>query len=485
MSGHDERAVAQFRRQIGALLLLKHVLTSLTLWAFLSGVLVLALRTLGVSSITLLWGLLTLPLALIPAILRTRRRLPTRSAILAALDRHGTCGGLLMASEETSLSGWERKLPTVTAPSVQWRNGRAWAQFAGAQAFLFFGLLLPQSLADMGAPPPLDVSRQQAKLEKQIDVLREEALLEPKRAEDLKTKLDQLRREARGNEPARTLDALDHLKELVKKTAKEATESAEKKSQSLGRTDTMLETLKKKGEGSADRSETLKKKDREDADKLDPKTTAEAMEQLKSLTRQAAAENDALKDSLELDRELSDSLDSGSLSKEQMDKLKDLLKDAKSSLSKKLGKMVKADLIDLDDLKKCEGACEGNCEDLLAYLKSKGASKSLCSACRKPGRGGPGSKKDDAPAPLTFGKPTDENGFTFKEEALPPARLQALKESKRLGLSVGTPQKSGSAEPSDSGALDTSAAGGGSASTHVVLPRHRGSVERYFDRSAK
>ena len=101
----------------------------------------------------------------------------------------------------------------------------------------------------------------------------------------------------------------------------------------------------------------------------------------------------------------------------------------------------------------------------------------------KAGKGGvtrgPGAAK------LNFGDETTEDGFKFKEEALPPARLQALKDSKVQGLSAGAPQKGGEAGPTQAGALAGSQAGDGSASTQVVLPRHRGAVERYFDRAKK
>ena len=48
--------------------------------------------------------------------------------------------------------------------------------------------------------------------------------------------------------------------------------------------------------------------------------------------------------------------------------------------------------------------------------------------------------------------PTTKDGFTFKQEALPPAQLQALKDSKIQGLSTGVPQKGGDSGLPGSGA---------------------------------
>ena len=71
---------------------------------------------------------------------------------------------------------------------------------------------------------------------------------------------------------------------------------------------------------------------------------------------------------------------------------------------------------------------------------------------------------------MAWKDPTSDDGFKFKEEALPPSSVQAFKDSITVGLSAGSPGKTKA---------------DGSASTQVVLPRHRQAVERYFERAAK
>ena len=175
----------------------------------------------------------------------------------------------------------------------------------------------------------------------------------------------------------------------------------------------------------------------------------------------------------------------GTLTPEQLEKLKELLKDAKGELSRKLGRLCKAELIDAERLEKCGKAGECDCEGLAAYLKEKGGSGELCAAMcltKEGGRGG--LTRGPGAAAMLWKDPTTEDGFTFKQEALPPARLQALKDSKITGLSTGAPQKGDQGGAAQS-ALAGSTGDGGSASTQVVLPRHRGAVERYFDRTKK
>ncbi|HUX00356.1 MAG TPA: hypothetical protein VMY35_05185, partial [Phycisphaerae bacterium] len=57
-----------------------------------------------------------------------------------------------------------------------------------------------------------------------------------------------------------------------------------------------------------------------------------------------------------------------------------------------------------------------------------------------------------------------------------------LKENRLVGVSIGAPTVEAPADPTGQGGLDGAAAGGGSAHVHTVLPRHRGSVKRYFER---
>src|SRR4051794_38740719 len=119
MRQNEERAIADFRRALASVYLLRHGLTALTLWAFLYGTAVLALRgAAGLSRLDLLWGLASLPHARAPAAILALRRLPSRDRVRAALDHHGRCGGLLMAGADHALAGWQAEVPDVRQPQL-------------------------------------------------------------------------------------------------------------------------------------------------------------------------------------------------------------------------------------------------------------------------------------------------------------------------------------------------------------------------------
>jgi hypothetical protein len=98
-----------------------------------------------------------------------------------------------------------------------------------------------------------------------------------------------------------------------------------------------------------------------------------------------------------------------------------------------------------------------------------------------PGRGG--TSRGPGAAQLNYGNETKEEGLKFKERELPEGELAALK-SQVIGVSKGAPEKEARPGDAGSGALAGAAAGGGSANTQPVLPRHKGAVERYFERPA-
>jgi hypothetical protein len=100
----------------------------------------------------------------------------------------------------------------------------------------------------------------------------------------------------------------------------------------------------------------------------------------------------------------------------------------------------------------------------------------------RPGRGG--TSRGPGAAKLNFDNETKEEGLKFKEETLPEGAITSLK-SRVIGVSRGAPEKEPKVGDAGSGALGDAKAGGGSANTQVVLPRHRGAVERYFDRPAE
>jgi hypothetical protein len=435
----QDNAIQRCRRRLALLLVLKYALPLATVWGFVWGTAVLALRAAaGMERKPLLWGLAGLAACLAAAIALSRRRMPSATAIRALLDEQSGCGGLLMAGAEQELGGWRQKMPPLRLPRIQWDGRRAAMLLAIAAGFVLLAFLAPQGLADLTATSPLEIDREFARLIAQIALLKGESILTPERADKLKDKLAELREHSSGKDPARTLEALDHLRTLAGETARAAAEDHTRRSERFGEAEALAEML------------------RLGADMLSPR-----------LKREMTAQLTGLLDKSGLDvKQLAEGIDP-----EALKKLTEALRSGKIDLASQVEKMHKAGLIDAELLSKCRRAGECDSETLRAFLqKNKGK------ISRGPGE-----------APLTWSKPGSEDGYKFKEEVLPPGAIAALKSSplnvpgERVGRTVH--HKAGG--PASSGALNEATAGGGSANTEIILPRHRAAVERYFERKSE
>jgi hypothetical protein len=120
-------------------------------------------------------------------------------------------------------------------------------------------------------------------------------------------------------------------------------------------------------------------------------------------------------------------------------------------------------------------------------LKEGGAKASVAELVEKYGGGGRGGLgKGPGKTEMTFGEKSSEEGVGFKGNILPPASQKALREGGVAEVGARAPEVGKpSAGAAQTGALGGAAAGGGSANTGVVLPRHRGTVGRYFERPAR
>jgi hypothetical protein len=202
----------------------------------------------------------------------------------------------------------------VDGPALRWRSGRSGAMAVVGLTFLAIAFLVPASFARIGTPK-LDVRREAERLEEQLQVLKEEKVLDKQRAHELKEKLEQLRKDALARDPVKTLEALDFLQDTTHKSAQEAAEAAARKIEEMAKAGALAEALEKNG------------------NKLDAAQMKEAMNQLAGLMKKAEAEN-ALAEA-GLDQEILDKIKEGKpLTKEEMKKLADALKGAKGELAK-------------------------------------------------------------------------------------------------------------------------------------------------------
>lgn len=344
-----DQVISRLRRQIATVLILKQSLLWLAAWTFVWGTFVIVWRVATQSAANELWyGLAAAPVLAVFAGAVAVRGLPSRNRLRALVDGASACGGLLMADAQTPIGPWRQSLPEPANIGVRWRGGQAWLTFVAGVAFVLVALLFPDSWVTLAAARHLDITQDVEQLAAQLEVLKEEAVLEPKRADVLKDRLQKLQDDASGLSPVKTLEALDHLRDIANQAAREAAESAKKKTEKLGQ-----------AEGLAD---GIRKNDGE----LNPKVEKEAFATLAGLVQQAAAETGLLD---KLDAELLKALQNSKLDAEQLKKLASALKGGRLDLSKMLEKLHAAKLIDAELLKKCEEA--GKC-DVAGMLKEQG-----------------------------------------------------------------------------------------------------------------
>lgn len=470
----DEAAIQELRLKIALPAFGSRVMMLAGAWCLLWGTSVLVLRAAGGwSRPVMLWGAVGLAPALLVAGRMALRQRPSEAAARAALDRVNGCGGLLMAADETEIGEWRRHLPSLDVPGVRWNARRPAIVLLAGVAFVALGFTVPQRFVETMASRRLDVSRDVVRLSEQIETLADVKVIEAQQARALKEKLDQTAEGASGLDPVKTWEALDHLEDSLARTAAEAAEKAAAKAGSLAKGEVLAEALQ------------------EDGPALDPETLREALDELEKIADGAAQENEDLM--RDLSPELAEALKGGQLSDAQLAEARKLLGQARGRLVEMAGKLEARGLIDArlaQRLQEAGGGGEsadgGGMDDAAAELReflSQNPGMSIDEAiarCQNPGRGGVDRGRGDAE--MTWKDGTSEDGVKFKEQELPKAKLDAMKDSRLSAVSMGTPKVDEKAGGSRGGALKDAAAGGGAAFTHTILPRHQGAVKKYFER---
>ncbi|MBN1395841.1 MAG: hypothetical protein JW959_12535 [Pirellulales bacterium] len=463
-----DREIARLRFRIGAVLALRECLRLFFAWLMIWAAVVVGLRAVfRLDPIALLWGLLGLVAAAAAGTLLAVRKMPTASAIRAALDRHGRLGGLLMAAEDADIGQWSKRIERPPMPELRWRLGRQWIMLLAGVGFLAAALLAPDRYLPSDRRTALRIGGEIQKLTEKIELLKQEEVLPPEKAESLEKDLDRTRREALGRDPARTLEAIDHLDHSLSLAAADAAESLIKQTAAVGQAQELAEALHAA------------------EDRIDPKQFGEAMKQLARMSQEAAAESESLAE--DLSEELQEALEKGVLTDEQLRELSEALEGCKNCQLGRMARLVRARLVDAEALQLCEKMGECDPEELaeLLCLCEDGDELAACLMCGGPLPGRGGINRGRADAAMTWRDGVAKEDAAFKEQVLPPAAVAALKESRLAGISAGAPETAKPGGESSGGALRAAQAGGGEARTQTILPEHKNTVQRYFSREKK
>ncbi|HVU86484.1 MAG TPA: hypothetical protein VHD36_04140 [Pirellulales bacterium] len=464
-----ERTIASTRAKIGAVLGVRAFVTALSVWLLTWGTIALVLRAaLATPREPLAWGALGILGAAAFGGVVAHRKQPTIAAVRALLDGHWRCGGLLMAAGDTDTSGWSLHNSAVSAaPRVAWNGRRQCGILSCCALFALFAFVVPARFLEQPNSQRLVVADEVEKLAAKIEVLKEENILPPQKAEALEQALDELERDAAGNDPSKTWEALDHLEQALAKAAAEAAEDKARAAEKAAQAEELASALD------------------------DAHSQMAAAELAKAMKLLAEDVQLATKESESLDGALAEAMkqlaEGGELAPAQLAELAQALGNCKGGNLATLGRLCEARLIDPSMLAQLRGQCEID-PDALAALLAACDGEGFClsdalAQCNKPGRGGINRGRGDAAMTWTDGASAENT--QFKEKVLPPGAVASVKDSTLQGVSIGDPTADTPAETTAGGALDTSNAGRGSARTQVILPEHRKAVQRYFARETQ
>jgi hypothetical protein len=462
-----ERVIASTRAKIGAVLGIRAFVAALSIWLLAWGSVVLVLRAvLLVPRGLLAWGAVGILGAGIFAVVIAQRRRPATEMVRALLDAQWGCGGLLMAAGDRDVGPWSIDASATATPHVTWHGARQCGILLCCAGVLSIAFLVPARYLEPANSQRLMVAAEMEKLAAKVELLKEERILPPQKADAIEQALERLERDAAGNDPSKTWEAMDHLEQALSKAAAEAAEEKARAAEKTARAEELAAAL--------DESHSL----------MAAAELTKAMKMLAEDVQLAAKEDASLGD--RLSEEMKQQCKNGALSPAQLAELAQALGACKAGDLAMLGKLCEARLIDSSLLARMRAQCEIDPEGL-AKLLAECQGNGFCLAdalaqCNKPGRGGITRGRGDAA--LTWSDGTSAENVLFKEKVLPPGAVASLKDSRLQGISIADPTADQASEPSAGGALDSSNARRGSARTQVILPEHRKTVQRYFAREA-
>ena len=466
------------RSKIFALLVCKNLFFYGSFAAFIAGLYFLVTNVLAFKNelpgIILSISLLGLTLAV--SSLMAARRLPSQKKIIVLLDRLNQCGGMLLSSAELSEAGWRSNIGLEELPSLKLRSSKMMIIFAATLVFAIASYLAPPAVTAAVTSTHMDIKNQTGTLAEQLQVMEEEKIITQKEAMNMREQISKLEKNAAGEDPVKTWEALDHIKDSLSFKAEEFADKAARNAKALELSQKALEALKeaRKRAGTAE--------------------YGQAKKEMAELMRKLAGKCPEL--SSKLSKELKDMLSDGKLSEEAMEKLLNSQQLTQKQLERLMKKLKECGLCKKSGCKSGESGeamviTRENFEELMKMLdeasqnnsggcKAKTCMMLLC-AGDLPGQGGINRGRGDAPMSWS-NKALDSKDAKFKAVTLPGNALQNMKKSKLVGVSYGE------AKVNPDGKISTGHLGeikvkGTRTNRYVLMPRHRTMVKKYFSKT--
>ena len=420
--------------------------------------------------------------ALTGALFRAIRLTPSKRKLTVWLDAHSDCGGFLAAALETDCSAWASQIQAPRTPrlSMEFPAARLTALLTAA-IFFAGAFLVKADQAGPSGPGSLDVHQEQEELESKLEILEQEPLVPQEEIEAAKEALEELVENSSGTSPAKAFEGIEALRDLTDSLAANASRALEHSAENferLSQTASALANLP-----------------------ADVPGRTKAMERLKQLAEQLAADDAALAEFL---KQSGDNL-AASMTPEQLQSLADALGEGAQDMRERLEKLaqMRNDQMQQQGGQGGEGQGQGgdtglandsdyenSAEALQQWLEENAPGASELSDAAGQGQGqGQGNGQGNTPGAggISRGRGDALLYFTGETQDVGDERRELMLENNTPGQSVSilefaTSPGDETAERAKAGQLS----GAGQAAEHAetrILPSHRESVRRYFGNS--
>ena len=400
------------------------------------------------------------------ALIITKKSMPTKRQLLSLLDRHNNCGGLLIALYETDIGSWSNKLIlNKNRIFFKVKLKDKIVIFLLALFFMLFSTLVPALNIRDKVTHKYQIEDEVKDLKEQISTLEEEEIIEEEKVEEIVKNIEEIEKNAIGENPVATQEALEHLQKNLQNEAELAEERAL----------VQMANLEKTAE--------IAKKMEQLANKMDKESLQNAMQGFNNMLNKLASEDKNFQKMLQQqqkgmkqnlsEKDLRSLQKACNMSKEQLKKMlkrladKKLLKNCRNGICKngKARKLSNLDLIKFLN-RNCPKQGNGKCKKcLMACLGSGAVSR------------GPGA------APMFWQRRFNSYKGKFKDEAI-SGEISSLDDSLLLNESyIGS--KAGDYSKSDVGALNKVQAKQIDDKSYTLQPKHRKAVSKFFEREKK
>lgn len=268
-------------------------------------------------------------------------------------------------------------------------------------------------------------------------------------------------------DPARTFEALDHLRRALDRRAGQAAQQAQAEMRQASATKTLAEAV-----------ETL-------APAMSPEELAQAMDDLAEVAGQSLQDTQTLPDDLQAElNDLSKTLADGEMSPADMKRLAEAVDKLRECKLSRMKQLCDVGLIDSAALRRCMQAGEPtSLTDIVEQLSGCQAGRGAADLAGRlaesgqPGRGG--ITRGPGHSGMTFSDGESLDEAKFKPTVLEPGAMNP-EQSKLLGLGKTAPRGNDAPVATQAGQLSAELDAGGAANKQQILPRHRRAVQRYF-----